>query len=226
MCLMPMFARRTIAALLLLLGLALGLVPGESPAIQVPEDDEDAAYREALVRRSLQENCLICHTEDMIASQRLTPAQWKTEVEKMVNWGAPLPREATGPLIDYLARRYSDREATTAPNRAALEEVDSLEVSADRGAPASAAGEPSRGERLYAANCATCHGPTALGGDLGPALVGKPILDHSREYDRIIDQGLRRMPGFRLIMSRRDQGDVLAWLRRRAYPEPSGPGGR
>ena len=44
-----------------------------SPACQVPEDDEDAAFREAMVRRSLQENCLICHTEDMIAGQRLTP---------------------------------------------------------------------------------------------------------------------------------------------------------
>jgi mono/diheme cytochrome c family protein len=221
---MSIVAQRSIVAvLLLLLGSALGLIPGAPPALQVPEDDEDVAYRETIVRRSFEENCLICHTEDLIASQRLTPAQWKAEVEKMVNWGAPLPKEATSPLIDYLARRYSDREAPLAPTRAALREVGSLEVPGDRGSPALMAGDLTRGERLYTANCATCHGPTALGGDLGPALVGKAILDHPLEYDRIVNQGLRRMPGFRLTMSPRDQGDVLAWLRRRAYPETSGP---
>src|SRR5579885_379174 len=159
-CLMSVVPRCSIAAcLVLLLGSAFGLIPAAIPVPQVPEDDEDVAYREAMVRRSLEENCLICHTEDLIAGQRLTPAQWKAEVEKMVNWGAPLPTEATGPLIEYLARRYSDREAAPAPSRAALREVDSLEVPAERAIPAPVARDLARGERLYAANCATCHGP-------------------------------------------------------------------
>ena len=34
------------------------------------------------------------------------------------------------------------------------------------------------------------------------------------------------MPGFRLTMPAKDQSDVLVWLRRRAYPEASGQGGR
>jgi hypothetical protein len=114
------------AALMLVLGAPLGL--GAGPTRQVPEDDEDAAYREAMVRRSIQENCLICHTEDMIAGQRLTAAQWKAEVDKMVTWGAPLPKEATAPLVDYLAKRYSDREPPPVPSRSALKDVDSLEV--------------------------------------------------------------------------------------------------
>jgi mono/diheme cytochrome c family protein len=218
--------RSIVAGLLILLGSALGLIPGAAPILQVPGEDEDVAYREAMVRKSFEENCLICHTADLIASQRLTPAQWKAEVEKMVNWGSPLPKEATNPLIEYLSRRYSDREATPAPTRAALRDVGSLEVPGDRRASVPMGGGLDRGERLYAANCATCHGPTALGGDLGPALVGKVILDRPREYDQIVSQGLRRMPGFRLTMSPRDQADVLAWLRRRAFPEPSGPMGR
>ena len=94
----------------------------------------------------------------------------------------------------------------------------SLEIPVARGKPAPASGDPARGERLYAANCATCHGPTALGGDLGPSLVAKAILDHPREYDQIVNQGLRRMPGFRLTMTAKDQADILAWLRRRVYP--------
>jgi mono/diheme cytochrome c family protein len=214
------------ALLLTLLGSTFGFGPGPTPARQVPDDDDDAAYRDAMVRRSLEENCLICHTEDIIAGQRLTPAQWKAEVDKMIGWGAPLPKEAAEPLVEYLARRYSDREAPPVPARSPLKEVDSYEVSSDRGGPIPAAGDLARGERLYAANCATCHGPTALGGDLGPSLAGKAILDCPRDYDRIINQGQHRMPGFRLILNAKDQADVLAWLRRRSYPEPSGPGGR
>jgi mono/diheme cytochrome c family protein len=224
---MSIVARSSVAAaLLVILATASGPVPRTESALQVPQDDEEAAYREAMVRRSLQENCLICHTEDMIAGQRLTPAQWKAEVDKMVNWGAPLPKEAAGPLVEYLARKFSDREAPVVPARSTLKEVASLEVSINRGGPAPVAGDPSRGERLYAAHCATCHGPAALGGDLGPSLAAKAILDHPREYDQIVNQGLRRMPGFRLTMNAKDQLDILAWLRRRTYPEPSGQGGR
>jgi mono/diheme cytochrome c family protein len=220
-------ARRLIVAALLLAPLASAPVPGlgSSPVRQDPQDDEDAAYRDAVVQRSLEENCLICHTEDMISGQRLTPAQWKAEIDKMVGWGAPLPKEAAGPLVEYLARRYSDREAPYVPARSRLKEVGSLEVPGDRGGTIPAPGDLARGERLYVANCATCHGPTALGGDMGPALTGKAILDHPRDYDRIINQGQRRMPGFRLILNAKDQADVLAWLRRRSYPDSIDPAG-
>lgn len=220
---MTIVARRVAAGVLvLLLGSTLRLGAGPAQTQQVPADDEDAAYRQAMIRRSLEENCLICHTEDMISSQRLTAAQWKAEVDKMVTWGSPLPKEATAPLVEYLAKRYSDREPTLVPVRSPLREVGSLELPTGANRPAPASGDLARGERLYAANCATCHGPAGLGGDLGPALVGKVILDHRGEYDRIVNQGLRRMPGFELTMNARDQADVLAWLRRRTYPEPSG----
>ncbi len=214
------------ASCLALLDATLAPGLGDAPARRVAQDDDEAVIREAMVRRSLEENCLICHTEDMIVGQRLTSAQWKAEVDKMIGWGAPLPKDATGPLVEYLARRYSDREAPPVPSRSRLKEVGSLEVpSAGRG-PIPAGGDLARGERLYVANCATCHGPRALGGDLGPALVGKAILDRRDEYDRIIKQGQRRMPGFRMILNAKDQADVLAWLRQRTYPEPIATVGR
>ncbi len=195
-----------------------GQAPGPQPPAEADDDDE-AEMREAMARRSLQENCLICHTEDMIAGQRLTPVQWKAEIEKMVNWGSPLPKEVEAPLIDYLARRYSDRTAPSAPARASLMDVGSLEVPRPGHDVTPANADLEHGSRVYAANCATCHGATALGGDLGPSLAGKAILAHPREYDQILRQGLRRMPGFQAIMSTKDQADVLAWLRTRTYPQ-------
>src|SRR5262249_1925769 len=76
-------ARRFIVVSLLLTSLSPAFVSGfvADPAHPAAQDDEDAAYHEAMIRRSLEENCLICHTEDIIGGQRLTPAQWKAEVE-------------------------------------------------------------------------------------------------------------------------------------------------
>ena len=242
---MKRFTRQTIVALFLTGSVWLGgpgprLAPGgatgqepakpASPAQSVPpstrsqvprepDDDDEASLREALARRSIQENCLICHSEDMIAGQRLTPVQWKAEIDKMVNWGSPLPNEAAVPLIDYLARHYSDQSAPPAPTRVALKDVHSLEASGPGREPTPADGDPTRGAQLYATNCATCHGPRGLGGDLGPTLVNKAILDHPMEYNQIIRQGLRRMPGFQVVLKIKDQADVLAWLRSRTYPE-------
>jgi len=184
-----------------------------------PDDDDEASFREALAHKSLQENCLICHTEDMIAGQRLTPVQWKAEVDKMVNWGSPLPKEAAGPLVDYLARHYSDQAAPPVPAQVALKDVASLELPVSGQEPVPPGGDLAHGAQLYMANCATCHGPTGLGGDLGPTLTNKAVLDHPKEYNQIVRQGLRRMPGFQAILKPKDQADVLAWLRSRTYPE-------
>src|ERR1051326_8218621 len=87
-----------------------------------PDDDDEAAYQAKLVERQLDENCLICHEAAMITRQRLTPIQWKAEVEKMILWGAPLPAEARQPLTDYLSRLYSDRQPLPEPRRMAIGE--------------------------------------------------------------------------------------------------------
>src|SRR5262249_49801666 len=150
---------------------------------------------------------------NMITRQRLTPAQWKAEIEKMVSWGAPLPAEAQQPLIDYLARRYSDREPLAAPQKLRLEEIDSLERPSPKAPEMRSHGVTKGGERLYAVNCANCHGPRALGAELGPSLVGKAILAHPEAYHRIVRNGLRRMPGFQKALNAAQEEDLLSWLR-------------
>src|SRR4051794_35236873 len=88
------------------LALALGL---SCPVVASPQPGDDADDRE-LARltseRVVRENCLICHSAELVTASRLTPKQWKAEVEKMVGWGAPLPKEQQEPLVAYLAAEY------------------------------------------------------------------------------------------------------------------------
>ncbi len=50
--------------------------------------------------------CGQCHTPDLIASQRLTPAQWSGKVEKMQGWGAILGDAQARALTSYLAASF------------------------------------------------------------------------------------------------------------------------
>ena len=54
----------------------------------------------------VETRCLICHNGELIASQRLTPAQWDREVEKMAGWGAPLDAAEKRILAAYLAKAF------------------------------------------------------------------------------------------------------------------------
>jgi ubiquinol-cytochrome c reductase cytochrome c subunit len=207
-----------VLAMLAISGGFLGLAGQQ--ALQHPaasDDDDDAAYQAKVAERQLEENCLICHEATMITRQRLTPMQWKAEVEKMILWGAPLPAEERQPLTDYLSRHYSDRQPLSDPPRMAIKETGSLELPAT-GLTAMQDGNPPTGQRLYAANCANCHGPKALGAELGPCLVDKAILAHPEAYHRVVRDGLRRMPGFRSALTAAQQEDLLIWLRQQRYP--------
>jgi hypothetical protein len=53
--------------------------------------------------------CLTCHGEEVIAQQRLSPAQWAAEVEKMIRWGAPVKPEQKAGILEYLSKRYPYR---------------------------------------------------------------------------------------------------------------------
>lgn len=68
--------------------------------------------------------------------------------------------------------------------------------------------DPARGERLFAENCATCHGERGTGGGVGPMLVGSELsLSQARA---IIVSGRGVMPAG--LVSGQDLEDVLAYL--------------
>jgi mono/diheme cytochrome c family protein len=53
-----------------------------------------------------QTHCLACHASEMILQQRLTETQWRSEVDKMNHWGADVPDEDSGTLVQYLVSRF------------------------------------------------------------------------------------------------------------------------
>jgi mono/diheme cytochrome c family protein len=204
--------------LLLILPLAF-TVPAFGQGVQ--EDDDRREERE-VVRRVLRENCLICHSEEMIASQRLTPAQWKAEVEKMVGWGAPLPAEYLKPMIEYLSAEFPVARPEKPPARRPGREFITA-LSPVLPAPPYQ-GNITRGAELYARNCANCHGADGQGDDLGSNLVEKPVLLRPEEFVRVTRDGRGRMPGFAKTLDPAADQDMLAWLRARRFrPKPPRP---
>lgn len=212
--------RAAILALIALLavgsgGLCLRAALADGPDAAARDDGDDPDEQEierALSLRLFEENCLMCHSEEMVTAQRLTSTQWTAEVEKMIGFGAPVPPEETKRLTDYLAGQFpADKPRDVAPlvdaayalrlNRQTLPAV-----------PDAHPGSPERGAALFAANCANCHGATALGGDLGTNLVEKPVLLTPDEYTTVVREGRRRMPGFKAVLTEDQEDDVLAWL--------------
>lgn len=193
---------------------AIGLPAGQSRA-----QDDDRDERLALGRRSFQDNCLMCHAEALTENSRLTPKQWAAEVDKMIGWGAPVPADQKEALLAFLTQEYSP---TTPP--ATLKSVTLQQALAtirpDRTTNDTLQGDASRGEPLFTANCATCHGKDARGGDNGTNLVDRPVLDRPADYAELMRSGRRKMPGFRNVLNPQQEADILAWLRSRPVPGP------
>jgi hypothetical protein len=50
--------------------------------------------------------CTPCHSLRLVHSQRLKPAAWGKEIDKMAGWGAVVPDRQL--LLTYLSEEYSD----------------------------------------------------------------------------------------------------------------------
>lgn len=64
-----------------------------------------AADGEAVFTRA----CLVCHGADLTEQQRLSPAGWTREVEKMMRWGAVVTEPEKAALVEYLSAAYPGR---------------------------------------------------------------------------------------------------------------------
>ena len=60
----------------------------------------------APARQLVMQNCLICHSAQIISSQRLAPKTWLAEVNKMIKYGAPVQDADKQVIADYLAASF------------------------------------------------------------------------------------------------------------------------
>ena len=47
-------------------------------------------------------SCIICHSPEILAQQRLDRVTWETIVDRMITYGAPITRETRPLILQYL----------------------------------------------------------------------------------------------------------------------------
>jgi hypothetical protein len=46
--------------------------------------------------------CVVCHSVDIVAQQRLSRSEWEAIVDRMIAHGAPIAPEEREPILEYL----------------------------------------------------------------------------------------------------------------------------
>jgi len=152
--------------------------------------------------------CTVCHSDDLIAQQRLPRERWEATVDKMRHWGAQISEEESNLLVRYLSARYHPG----APERLAPIELGTAEpLNQETPIDGPLVGVAQRGAGIFEHNCQACHGAGAMGG-MGPKLAGNPILKHEDLFWETVLHGRGPMPAWGSVLSQQDIADVHAWL--------------
>jgi mono/diheme cytochrome c family protein len=186
--------------------------PAPSAAVLPSASAAAPLLSETAAHALIVDNCLSCHTEEMLAQQRLTPKQWASVVKKMQGWGAPVEPENIDPLVAYLAVTYGP---TAGPTVVATVSPAAAEAAiAPQPDGPFAGGDAARGAIAYHDLCAACHADNAHGAALGVALADRPLLYRAADFAHIVRAGRGRMPAFRSVDVPDPQlADLLAHLR-------------
>ena len=194
-------------------------LPPTKPVAEVKAIVEEPDEETLLATRAVKENCLICHSAEIIETQRLTAKQWKAEVEKMVGWGSPLPVEQHDGVIKLLSTNYAD--SITRPTSRSWTLMEALSTIDPEVLPNEANGaDLAKGEASFAMNCKNCHGANGEGSGLGPNLVEHPVLLRPTDYFEVIKKGRGRMPMLGPIVNKQAGFEILAWLKTKRFTNP------
>ena len=156
------------------------------------------------------ENCGVCHTLDMIHSQRLTRAQWEKELKKMSGWGALVTDEQRPIVLDWLTATDGKDAAAPVFLTASVADI----TNALSPAPGETRGDATRGKPKYEQLCQSCHGEGAKGAPtFGQRLVGRPVVWRTADFDKVVKEGRNRMPAQASNLDDAARADVLAYLR-------------
>jgi cytochrome c oxidase cbb3-type subunit 3 len=158
---------------------ALGQTPyaiGPSPAGTLP----DGPNREAV-----QRICSGCHSVQMFSGRGMTRQQWGGVVSNMIGRGAKISDDEYDQVVEYLGKALPPGGAPASPatatkpaapprRKSLIDQAGSDDKQVvDEDAAA-------RGKTVYIAQCITCHGTRARGGERGADLVRSVVVLHDR----------------------------------------------
>lgn len=156
-------------------------------------------------------DCLACHSEQMLAQQRLTAKQWAAVVKKMQDWGSQVEPASAELLAAFLSARYgTDAPPYVVPTISASAAAEALAPLPDG---PFARGAPEKGAALYKEQCASCHGADGRGSATGVTLADRPVLYRAPEMAEVVKRGRSRMPAFPQLKAE-ELGAVIAYLRK------------
>ena len=74
-------------------------------SVHIDLPDSDKMFSGGSASDTINNNCLACHSADMVLNQPAMPREaWKSVVEKMIHsYKAPIAAEDVEPIVDYLA---------------------------------------------------------------------------------------------------------------------------
>jgi hypothetical protein len=83
---------------------ARAATPFELKPLKIDLPDSDKMFPDGPGSDAINNNCLACHSADMVLNQpALSKQAWTTEVNKMINnYKAPIAPEDVGAIVDYL----------------------------------------------------------------------------------------------------------------------------
>jgi mono/diheme cytochrome c family protein len=158
------------------------------------------------------DNCLACHTEDMLAQQRLTAKQWTAVIKKMQGWGTPIEDGQVDMLVKDLAARFGLDAKPYVPARIDAADADATFAPLPDGKWKG--GNARRGKPVYEKNCASCHGADGHGSPTGTNLADRPLLFRATEFVAPVRSGRGRMPAYDTqLLKDADLASILAYLR-------------
>jgi mono/diheme cytochrome c family protein len=187
------------------IALVLALLSSGQVKTSTLSEDEEASG--ALL---VKNDCLACHSSEMLMQQRLLPAQWDAVVQKMRRWGAPTEQADVPLLLRYLSAKYRADLPRYRPERVNAKKT--LAAMAPLPDGRWKQGSVKNGAELYDRACAPCHAPDGKGGSFGVALTGRKVLTRAEDFASAVKNGFGRMPQFGDLTDK-EIASILAYAR-------------
>jgi mono/diheme cytochrome c family protein len=137
---------------------------------------------EAPNRETVQRICSSCHPAQIVLGRGMTREQWGGIVSNMISRGAKGSDEEFAEVVDYLAKNLppSKQASTSATQTKRPRPPNLIDQAGANDKQVVDEEAAARGKTVYIAQCITCHGTKARGGERGADLVRSLVVLHDR----------------------------------------------